>query len=105
VAPVLHLGWGLNPQEKNLMRLSLCERVGYRERAVLGSSLSELSVWVQARKVVFDEVQSFAKGKVAAGQELTVAEISQLQSSLRKRLLATEVSLRTTQFRVTVGQS
>lgn len=66
---------------------------------MLGSSLSELSVWVQARKVVFDEVQSFAKGKVAAGQELTVAEISQLQSSLRKRLLATEVSLRTTQFR------
>ena len=46
----------------------------------------------QARKVVFDEVQSFAKGKATAGQELTVNEIATLQKSLRKKLLMTEVS-------------
>jgi len=43
-----------------------------------------------ARKVVFDEVQSFAKGKATAGQELTVNEIATLQKSLRKKLLMTE---------------
>jgi hypothetical protein len=46
----------------------------------------------QARKVVFDEVQSFAKGKVTAGQELKVNEIATLQKSLRRKLLMTEVS-------------